>query len=126
LGFQFRRQAPIGHWIADFYCPSARLVVELDGSFHVGRQDKDRARDSVMAGMGLHVLRVPSKLVFHDLDSVIGQIEWALHCTGADPLTTDDARRLRMADVHWEFSDSAQVQAYVRRRLEGLGFEVLR
>jgi very-short-patch-repair endonuclease len=33
-GWKFRRQAPIGPFIADFYCPAARLVIELDGSSH--------------------------------------------------------------------------------------------
>ena len=124
LGFGFRRQAPVGRWIADFYCPAARLVVELDGASHRGQEAKDKLRDKTMAEMGLNVLRIPSSLVFRDLDSAIGQIEWALQRSGADPVTEEDACRLRMADETWEFSESALAHAYVRRRLEGLGFEI--
>ena len=124
LGFKFRQQAPIGHWIADFYCPAARLVVELDGACHRGRSDRDRMRDKAMAEMGLNVLRIRSSLVFSDRDSVIGQIEWALRCSGADPLTADDSLRLRLAEELWRGSEPEEGHSYLRHRLRGLGFQV--
>lgn len=124
LGFKFRQQAPIAHWIADFYCPAARLVVELDGAFHKNRVAADKLRDKAMANMGLHVLRIRSSLVFTDLDSVIGQIEWALRCSGADPVTESDAVRLQMTDTRWEFSTQSDMEAFVKRKLHGLHFEL--
>ena len=55
----FRRQAVLGSYIADFYCPSAKLVIELDGSQHYEDEGReaDRERDEYLAGRGLRVLR---------------------------------------------------------------------
>ncbi len=47
-GFRFRRQAPIGPYIADFFCPQAKLIIELDGAPHTDEErtyrDADRTR----------------------------------------------------------------------------------
>ena len=59
LGVKFRRQVPFGHYILDFYCVKARLVIELDGSQHYtpeGRR-RDAKRDAYLRGEGLEVLR---------------------------------------------------------------------
>src|SRR5215471_5025679 len=47
LGVRFRRQSVLlGWWIADFYCPSQKLVIEIDGLTHVGRELADAKRDA--------------------------------------------------------------------------------
>ena len=53
------RQAVLGSYIVDFYCPSAKLVVELDGSQHYEAEGQaaDRERDEYLSGRGLRVLR---------------------------------------------------------------------
>ncbi len=58
-GRQFYRQRPIGNYIADFYCPSAGLVIEVDGGQHYYGKgaEKDRARDELMNKLGIKVLR---------------------------------------------------------------------
>ena len=56
-GFRFRRQVPIGPYVADFACLSARLVVELDGSQHFN-SPHDAKRDKWFAGDGYRVLRI--------------------------------------------------------------------
>jgi len=72
----FRRQHPIGSIILDFYCPSARLAVEVDGSTHW--DDEARARDEVrdrwLRGQGLEVVRVPASSVYADLRQVVDAI----------------------------------------------------
>ena len=45
-GLKFRRQQPLGPYVADFFCPSARVAVELDGRSHDGREDEDNQRQS--------------------------------------------------------------------------------
>jgi very-short-patch-repair endonuclease len=55
--FKFRRQVPIGPYVADFACLSARLIVELDGSQHF-ESARDRKRDEWLSADGYEVLRV--------------------------------------------------------------------
>ena len=59
LSISVRRQMAIGMYIADFYIPSAKLVVELDGSQHYEKQGKkwDENRDCFMAEQGILILR---------------------------------------------------------------------
>ena len=81
LGCKFRRQQPIEQCIVDFYCHEARLAVEIDGSAHEGREADDAARDEVLEGLGIRVLRLPTALVETDLPEALGRIEEALqHC----------------------------------------------
>ncbi len=67
-GLHFRRQQVIGNYIADFYCESARLVIELDGSSHELRWQIDRHRDAAIRALGVRVLRIPNEIVRGDLD----------------------------------------------------------
>jgi very-short-patch-repair endonuclease len=64
-GNKFRRQCPIGKYVADFYCFETGLVIELDGSIHSqpSQLRKDAAKDAFFRKQGLHVLRVPNGLV---------------------------------------------------------------
>jgi len=74
-GLKFRRQAPIGPYIADFYCHEARLVVEVDGSTHQGSQmAHDRNRDEWMRERGMRVLRVSGRDVLRKLEGVVRTI----------------------------------------------------
>ncbi len=59
LPVRFRRQMVLGSYIVDFYCPSAKLVIELDGSQHYEAEGlaADRERDEYMTSRGLRVLR---------------------------------------------------------------------
>ena len=55
---KFRRQMPVGPYIADFCCPRLKLIIELDGGVHVLRRDSDAARDGwLTAKAGFTVLR---------------------------------------------------------------------
>lgn len=60
LGARFRRQLPIGPYIADFACPAARLIVEVDGETHSTDEERahDARRTAHLAGTGWRVLRV--------------------------------------------------------------------
>lgn len=55
--FKFRRQVPMGRYIADFVCHARMLIIELDGSQH-GESTGDAARDAWFAGKGFAVLRI--------------------------------------------------------------------
>ena len=73
---QFSRQKPIGNFIVDFYCPKARLVIEVDGGQHYQEQGmaRDAARDSYLSGLGLEVIRFSNRDVLYNLDGVMAVI----------------------------------------------------
>ena len=74
--FQFYRQKIIGSYIVDFYCPKAKLIVELDGSQHYDMKGiiKDRIRDNYMKNLGMKVLRFSDKEIFENCRGVIERI----------------------------------------------------
>lgn len=76
-GVQFYRQKPLLSFIVDFYCPAAKLVIELDGSqhFETEHQAKDQERDEALAGFGLHVLRFDNRQVLLETDAVLNVID---------------------------------------------------
>jgi len=70
---QFYRQKPIGTCIVDFYAPNAKLVVEVDGSQHLGLEhtQNDAERDACPASAGLRILRFSNMQVLQELDAVV-------------------------------------------------------
>ncbi len=72
-GLKFRRQVPIEGYIADFYCPPLRLVIEVDGETHADSRT-DAARDRWMQGQGLQILRVANTDVMSNLPGVLQAI----------------------------------------------------
>lgn len=68
----FRRQYPMGSIILDFYCPAAKLAVEVDGSTHWNDEKtaKDDARDRWLAQQGVTVLRIAASEVYRSLGEV--------------------------------------------------------
>jgi very-short-patch-repair endonuclease len=85
-GLRFRRQHPIRPYILDFYCPSLRLAVEVDGFAHDNAvaMRHDISRDGWLAKRGVRVLRVSAREILRDeaLEGVLLQIEQA---AGAAP-----------------------------------------
>ena len=73
---KFRRQEVIGWFIADFACPSARLIVEVDGDTH--DEVKDRVRDDILGERGYRVLRVTNLDVMSNIEGVVVLITEAL------------------------------------------------
>ena len=75
-GYQFYRQRIIGNYIVDFYCPKARLVIELDGGQHYSNKglEKDKIRDDSIKEQKLKVLRFSDRDVFDNLNGVVEKI----------------------------------------------------
>ncbi len=69
--FRFRKHHPVGPYVLDFYCPEAKVCVEVDGEHHAERVERDQVRDEWLLREGILTIRVPSWDVFDDLDSVI-------------------------------------------------------
>ena len=76
LGVQFYRQKPLLNFIVDFYCPSANLVIECDGSQHYTNEglEADRIRDEALAQVGLKVLRFDNRQVLGEIDAVVEMV----------------------------------------------------
>lgn len=72
-GFKFRRQQIVGCFIADFYCHSAALAVEIDGDTHTD-PSYDGARDRFFENNGIRVLRFTNQQVVNELDAVVEEI----------------------------------------------------
>ena len=73
-GFKFRRQHIIHIFIVDFYCPEARLAVEIDGPVHRKQVEYDREREICLKEMGYQVLRFCNENVFGETELVIADI----------------------------------------------------
>ncbi len=82
-GFHFRRQQIVAGFIADFYCHSAALVVEVDGPVHEKQGVSDAERDAILSGMGLSVFRVSNDEVILNLAAVLKRI--AAHARNLTP-----------------------------------------
>ena len=77
-GLRFRRQAPIGPYIVDFFCPDAKLVVEVDGGQHTDQQDYDERRTNWLEERGYRVLRFWNNDVLANTDGVVLEIQRAV------------------------------------------------
>ena len=75
-GLKFRRQHPLGAYVVDFYCPSAMLVIEVDGQSHSmgGRPLRDARRDGWLRAQGLRVIRLDAAEVLKDVHSIASSI----------------------------------------------------
>ena len=80
LGKKFRRQISIGRYIVDFYCPEARLVIELDGERHfsITMDEYDTERTNYLEQEGLKVIRFENKELYDNLEGVLETIKQPL------------------------------------------------
>ncbi|WP_415179273.1 endonuclease domain-containing protein [Parasphingorhabdus sp.] len=76
LGIKFRRQHPFGPYILDFYCPSAKLAIEVDGMAHdMGdRPEGDERRERNLSQQGIETIRISAEEVLHDPTDVADRI----------------------------------------------------
>ena len=79
-GYKFRRQVPIGRYIADFVCHKARLIVEIDSGQHDRSSCREAERTEFLQNEGYRVLRFWNNEILENLDGV--------HRTIADALAT--------------------------------------
>lgn len=77
-GAKFRRQAPVGPYIADFICLAAKLIVEPDGGQHADNEEADAARTTWLGAQGFRVVRFWNNGVLANTDAVLERILEAL------------------------------------------------
>ncbi|MDP5229078.1 MAG: endonuclease domain-containing protein [Cellulophaga sp.] len=73
---RFTKQHSIGNYIVDFYCPSEKLIIELDGEVHnnTDAMEYDEKRTEFLEDLGYKVIRFENKMVFENLSSVFKEI----------------------------------------------------
>ncbi len=74
MGAKFRRQFPIGGFIADFCCPEHKLVIEIDGSQHLDQKDLDDERTRALEKRGYRVIRFWNNEALKNTDAVLDAI----------------------------------------------------
>jgi very-short-patch-repair endonuclease len=95
-GLTFKRQAPVGRFILDFYCAPQRLAVEIDGSSHQGKKEYDDHRSRLLDSCGIRILHFTNQDVIYHLDNVIKTITAASSQTHLPPrLLTGEGGRGR-------------------------------
>jgi len=77
-GTRFRRQVPIGPYVADFACLKSKLIIELDGSQHIERTDYDDQRSKFLEAQNFRVLRFWNGAVSSEREAVLETIVWAV------------------------------------------------
>ena len=99
-GFKFRHQHPIGPYSLDFYCPSEKLAIEVDGDVHdMGDVPaRDAARDAWLEARGLRTLRIPARELYGDVEAAIIMI--LTSCSVDSPSTM-----LRMVPLPIRYAD---------------------
>ncbi|RDC65335.1 Leucine--tRNA ligase [Adhaeribacter pallidiroseus] len=77
VGRKFRRQHSIEDYIVDFYCPSEKLIIELDGLMHQQKDItlNDQERDVRLKQLGFIVLRFDNSAIIKDLEKVLATIK---------------------------------------------------
>ena len=75
--FVVLRQKPIDHYIVDFYVPSYKLVIEIDGDSHFSEEGKeyDKNRNAILQGYGLKIIRFTNDDVLHSFDGVCSVLQ---------------------------------------------------
>ena len=77
LGVKFRRQHPIHNYIADFYCHEKKLVIEVDGGYHLEPEQKenDKLRSEQINELGVSIIRFTNEEVLTNIEHIITKIK---------------------------------------------------
>ena len=87
-GFKFRRQAPIGPYVVDFYCPARKLVIEVDGPQHGETklsEFQDAERERWLEAHGYRVIRFTADEAYYNTDGTLEFLYWELVGEGPTP-----------------------------------------
>lgn len=92
--FKFRRQVPIGSYIVDFACITAKLIIEIDGNSHyrAGAQERDRKREGVLQDLGFTFMRFGERECLESIDSIVERIKLFLETPLPDPLPLGEGK----------------------------------
>lgn len=89
-GLDFDRQKIIGNYIVDFFCAEKGVVIEVDGRSHDEKQEDDANRDEYLISLGLEVIRLQVRDVFHNREGVVNFLRNHPALTGTPPEEGND------------------------------------
>jgi len=80
LGYKFRRQYSVDHYVIDFYCPKLKLAIEIDGEYHEKPEQKiyDKERQSYLENFGITFVRIKNEELLGNPDLAFERIEQAV------------------------------------------------
>ena len=78
--YQFNRQYPINNYIVDFISRKLKLIIEIDGSSHLAKNEEDYERQKFLEDEGFTVLRFSEGRVINRIDEVVREIDYAIQC----------------------------------------------
>ena len=87
LGVKFRRQHPLSIYIVDFYCHKLKLVIEVDGGYHLDKEQKnqDDIRTRELEQLGLKVIRFTNEEIFENSNGIIDRLKRIMASINPDP-----------------------------------------
>lgn len=123
LAGEFRREWPVGDWVVDFYFPTVRLAIEVDGGYHRAqtRWRADLAKTRDLEGRGIVVLRLANAEVFGDRERLLSRLRAAWRAA------LDNMRRnprvLREPDgaAYWAGTDPESILSMLQARSRDFG-----
>ena len=74
FGLKFSRQQSVGPYVLDFYCPSQKLAIEIDGGQHIENVKYDALRSEYLFSIGIQVIRYWNSDVLKDTDAALEQL----------------------------------------------------
>jgi len=93
-GLKFRRQVALGRYIVDFICVEEKIIIEVDGSSHIGRDVYDNNRDRFFRSHGLKTLRFTNIQIKESLDLVLEKISREISARTSNPSLSQNGRGL--------------------------------
>ena len=93
MKYKFRRQHPIGGYILDFYCHKLSLSIEIDGGYHLKKEqkEKDKERTNYLSSIGISEIRFTNNEILNNFQQIIERINSILR--GDIPLGNEGERK---------------------------------
>lgn len=115
IGSKFRRQEPIGSYVADFCCMESKLILELDGSQHEDGEETDQRRTAFFEKLGYRVLRFWDHDVLKDVETVLQRIEEVIGSSHPDPLPGGEGTLARNTSLNLQSQSEDDTRAFGSR-----------
>lgn len=74
MNYKFTRQKPLDRFILDFYCSKLLLVIEIDGGYHIKKQEQDLKRDKFLNCLNIKTIRFENEEILNNLEKVKSEI----------------------------------------------------